>query len=138
MEYCPQTLYDVIREEEILPQRVLRYASDIASGMQYMHSRNVIHRDLKSPNVLISVDLVLKISDFGTCRPDQGRSTRMSITGTCAWMAPEMIRNEPCSKSVDVWSYGVVLWELLSGEVPYKVCVCVRPLGCGVENWLLT
>ena len=113
------------------------------AGMQYMHSRSVIHRDLKSPNVLLATDSVLKISDFGTCRHDFGRSTKMSVIGTCAWvrathrhtsrvqstvtadhalqMAPEMIRHEPCSSRVDVWSFGVVLWELLSGEVPYKV-----------------
>ena len=44
----------------------------------------------------------------------------MSFAGTVAWMAPEIIRNEPCSEKVDIWSYGVVLWELLTGESPYK------------------
>jgi len=44
----------------------------------------------------------------------------MTFAGTVAWMAPEVIRNEPCSEKVDIWSYGVVLWELLSGEIPYK------------------
>lgn len=62
----------------------------------------------------------MKISDFGTSREWNEISTRMSFAGTVAWMAPEIIRNEPCSEKVDIWSYGVVLWELLSGEIPYK------------------
>lgn len=62
----------------------------------------------------------VKISDFGTSREWCDRSTQMSFAGTVAWMAPEMIRNEPCNEKVDVWSYGVVLWELLTREPPYK------------------
>ena len=49
------------------------------------------------------------------------KSTRMSFVGTVAWMAPELIRHEPCSEKVDVWSYGVLLWELLTHEKPYNV-----------------
>lgn len=62
----------------------------------------------------------MKISDFGTSREWNEVSTKMSFAGTVAWMAPEIIRNEPCSEKVDIWSYGVVLWELLACEVPYK------------------
>lgn len=71
-------------------------------------------------SVLIAKDEIVKISDFGTSREWNEVSTKMSFAGTVAWMAPEIIRNEPCSEKVDIWSYGVVLWELLSCEVPYK------------------
>lgn len=62
----------------------------------------------------------MKVSDFGTSREWDNVSAIMSFTGTVAWMAPEVIRHEPCSERVDVWSYGVVLWEMLTQEVPYK------------------
>lgn len=65
----------------------------------------------------------VKISDFGTSRSIGEKSTHMTFVGTVAWMSPEMLRHEPCSEKVDVWSYGVVLWEMLTKEKPYKVCV---------------
>ena len=64
---------------------------------------------------------VLKISDFGTSRTIGDKSTKMTFVGTVAWMAPEVIRHELCSEKVDVWSYGVLLWELLTQEKPYHV-----------------
>uniref|UniRef100_A0A182SF36 Protein kinase domain-containing protein n=1 Tax=Anopheles maculatus TaxID=74869 RepID=A0A182SF36_9DIPT len=70
--------------------------------------------------ILIGEKEVIKISDFGTSREWNEISTKMSFAGTVAWMAPEVICNLPCNEKVDIWSYGVVLWELLTGEVPYK------------------
>lgn len=64
---------------------------------------------------------VVKISDFGTSRSIGDKSTKMTFVGTVAWMAPEVIRHELCSEKVDVWSYGVLLWELLTHEKPYHV-----------------
>lgn len=71
-------------------------------------------------SMLITYDDVVKISDFGTSKELSDKSTKMSFAGTVAWMAPEVIRNEPVSEKVDIWSFGVVLWELLTGEIPYK------------------
>ncbi|XP_033728080.1 mitogen-activated protein kinase kinase kinase 13-A-like [Pecten maximus] len=122
MEYCPYgQLYEILRDgKEIPPQLVLDWTKQIASGMNYLHNHKIIHRDLKSPNVLVAKNDVVKISDFGTSRTWNEKSTKMSFAGTVAWMAPEVIRNEPCSEKVDIWSFGVVLWELLSAEIPYK------------------
>lgn len=72
-------------------------------------------------SVLVQKEKYLKITDFGTCRVMDNQSTVMTVVGSCAWMAPELIRNEPCNGRVDVWSYGILLWELLTQEVPYKV-----------------
>ncbi|XP_077997800.1 mitogen-activated protein kinase kinase kinase 13-like [Glandiceps talaboti] len=122
MEYCPYgQLYEVLREgREIPPDLMVEWTKQIANGMNYLHLHKIIHRDLKSPNVLVATNDVVKISDFGTCKEWNEKSTKMSFAGTVAWMAPEVIRNEPCSEKVDIWSFGVVLWELLTGEMPYK------------------
>jgi len=67
----------------------------------------------------ICISYVPQITDFGLAR-QATHTTRMSQAGTYAWMAPEVIRDSQFSKHSDVWSYGVVLWELLTGEIPYK------------------
>ncbi|XP_044313929.1 mitogen-activated protein kinase kinase kinase 13-B isoform X1 [Drosophila rhopaloa] len=122
MEFCPYgPLQNILKEGQVmLPSRLVSWSKQIALGMQYLHSHKIIHRDLKSPNILISTNEVVKISDFGTSREWNEISTKMSFAGTVAWMAPEVIRNEPCSEKVDIWSYGVVLWEMLTCEIPYK------------------
>lgn len=122
MEYCPYgQLYDLLKNgRQIAPNTAIDWSKQIANGMMYLHSHKIIHRDLKSPNVLLTYNDTLKISDFGTSRQWTDRSTKMSFAGTVAWMAPEVIRNEPCSEKVDVWSFGVVMWELLTCEIPYR------------------
>ncbi|XP_013787510.2 mitogen-activated protein kinase kinase kinase 13-like isoform X3 [Limulus polyphemus] len=122
MEFCSYgQLYDVLQAgHDIPPTKVVDWTKQIAAGMNYLHSHKIIHRDLKSPNVLIASNEILKISDFGTSRQWNDISARMSFAGTVAWMAPEVIRNEPCSEKVDIWSFGVVMWELLTCETPYK------------------
>uniref|UniRef100_A0A672QIJ8 Mitogen-activated protein kinase kinase kinase n=1 Tax=Sinocyclocheilus grahami TaxID=75366 RepID=A0A672QIJ8_SINGR len=122
MEYCAQgQLYEVLRAgRKITPRLLVDWASGIASGMNYLHLHKIIHRDLKSPNVLVTQNDNVKISDFGTSKELSDKSTKMSFAGTVAWMAPEVIRNEPVSEKVDIWSFGVVMWELLTGEIPYK------------------
>uniref|UniRef100_A0A8C8D2H1 mitogen-activated protein kinase kinase kinase n=1 Tax=Oncorhynchus tshawytscha TaxID=74940 RepID=A0A8C8D2H1_ONCTS len=122
MEYCAQgQLYEVLRAgRKITPSLLIDWAMGIAGGMNYLHLHKIIHRDLKSPNMLITHDDLVKISDFGTSKELIDKSMKMSFAGTVAWMAPEVIRNEPVSEKVDIWSFGVVLWEMLTGEVPYK------------------
>lgn len=122
MEYCQYgPLFEFLHSGACFaPKQIIKWAKEISMGMTYLHTHKIIHRDLKSPNILIADNLVVKVSDFGTSREWNDVSAIMSFTGTVAWMAPEVIRHEPCSEKVDVWSYGVVLWELLTQEVPYK------------------
>ncbi|XP_042593257.1 mitogen-activated protein kinase kinase kinase 9 [Cyprinus carpio] len=116
--------------KRIPPHTLVDWAVQIARAMLYLHSQAivpVIHRDLKSSNILIlerveNDDLsnkTLKVTDFGLAR-EWHRTTKMSAAGTYAWMAPEVIRSSTFSKGSDVWSYGVLLWELLTGEVPFR------------------
>uniref|UniRef100_H0X470 mitogen-activated protein kinase kinase kinase n=1 Tax=Otolemur garnettii TaxID=30611 RepID=H0X470_OTOGA len=120
----------VLSGKRIPPDILVNWAVQIARGMNYLHDEAIvpiIHRDLKSSNILIlqkveNGDLsnkILKITDFGLAR-EWHRTTKMSAAGTYAWMAPEVIRASLFSKGSDVWSYGVLLWELLTGEVPFR------------------
>lgn len=108
-------------------------ARHIARGMQYLHACHIIHRDLKSQNLLLDRPVeegcpVTKVADFGLSRNFRGIGTvtgsvagiMTSETGTYRWMAPEMIRHEPYNDKVDVYSYGIVLWELFSCEIPFS------------------
>ncbi|XP_051705372.2 mitogen-activated protein kinase kinase kinase 20 isoform X2 [Oryctolagus cuniculus] len=119
------SLYDYInsnKSEEMDMDHIMTWATDVAKGMHYLHMEapvKVIHRDLKSRNVVIAADGVLKICDFGASR-FHNHTTHMSLVGTFPWMAPEVIQSLPVSETCDTYSYGVVLWEMLTREVPFK------------------
>ncbi|XP_050419090.1 mitogen-activated protein kinase kinase kinase 20 [Patella vulgata] len=109
-------------ENELDFNQILKWAREIATGMNYLHCEapvKVIHRDLKSKNVVISEDWTCKLCDFGASR-FIGSTTKMSLAGTFPWMAPEVIQSFPVSETCDTWSYGVVLWELLTHQVPFN------------------
>ncbi|KAG6747049.1 hypothetical protein POTOM_049425 [Populus tomentosa] len=98
---------------------VLKLALDIAHGMQYLHSQGILHRDLKSENLLLGEDMSVKVADFGiSCLESQCGSSK-GFTGTYRWMAPEMIKEKHHTKKVDVYSFGIVLWELLTALIPF-------------------
>ncbi|KAM7273603.1 hypothetical protein ACFE04_028267 [Oxalis oulophora] len=99
---------------------VLKLALDIAYGIQYLHSQGILHRDLKSENLLLGEDMCVKIADFGiSCLESQCGSAK-GFTGTYRWMAPEMIKEQPHTKKVDVYSFGIVLWELITTLIPFE------------------
>ncbi|GKV23069.1 hypothetical protein SLEP1_g32850 [Rubroshorea leprosula] len=104
-------------------RRRLRMALDVARGMNYLHHRNppIVHRDLKSSNLLVDRNWTVKVGDFGLSRWKNATFiTAKSGRGTPQWMAPEVLRNEPSNEKSDVFSFGVILWELMTVSIPWN------------------
>ncbi|KAL5575403.1 hypothetical protein UlMin_017102 [Ulmus minor] len=102
------------------PKKLISIALDIARGMEYIHSQGVIHRDLKPENVLIDQNFKLKIADFGIACDDAYCDSLADDPGTYRWMAPEMIKKKSYGRKVDVYSFGLILWEMVAGTIPYE------------------
>jgi len=136
LEYCNggnlfNWLRDESRNKEINQEDFLereKFALDIAKGMQYLHSTTppIIHRDLKSPNILLSADpnskyLVAKIADFGLSRGlIWSNHYEGKVVDNPVWLAPEILKRERYNEKVDVYAFGVIMWELISGKIFFE------------------
>lgn len=129
------SLFKVMRAsaEGPLPLRLVRtVAVQVARGMASLHSRPqpLLHLDLKSPNILLDDKWRVKIADFGLARLKvHAHVTPGAPSGTPEWMAPEVLRSEPYAEGADVYSYGVVLWEMLTGQQPWEGLLPVQVVG---------
>ena len=125
MEYVDGAALDRLLEREgrLAPQRVAELATQACSALHYAHGKGVVHRDIKPGNLLLRVDGVLKVADFGIARPPQGTQLTEagSVLGTAAYLAPEQVRGDPASPRSDIYSLGVVLYELLAGQPPRRI-----------------
>ncbi|CAA6656037.1 unnamed protein product [Spirodela intermedia] len=116
------SVYDFLHKQRCtfkLPA-LLRVAIDVSKGMNYLHQNNIIHRDLKAANLLMDENEVVKVADFGVARVKAQSGVMTAETGTYRWMAPEVIEHKPYDHKADVFSFGVVLWELLTAKLPYE------------------
>ncbi|XP_077780967.1 RAF proto-oncogene serine/threonine-protein kinase isoform X3 [Podarcis muralis] len=128
-QWCEgSSLYKHLHVQETKFQMLQRIdiARQTAQGMDYLHAKNIIHRDMKSNNIFLHEDRTVKIGDFGLATVKSRWSGSQQVeqpTGSVLWMAPEVIRmqdSNPFSFQSDVYSYGIVLYELMTGELPYS------------------
>ncbi|KAM5147901.1 RAF proto-oncogene serine/threonine-protein kinase [Mantella aurantiaca] len=115
-----------VQETKFQMIQLIDIARQTAQGMDYLHAKNIIHRDMKSNNIFLHEGLTVKIGDFGLATVKSRWSGSQQVeqpTGSILWMSPEVIRmqdNNPFSFQSDVYSYGIVLYELMTGELPYS------------------
>ena len=134
MEYCAGgSLFDLIirKNFELSNKQKLKILYDLAAGIYHLHKRNppIIHRDIKSPYMLLKeiincsqCTINVKLSDYGLARVIETDATRtsMSHVGTPSWTAPEIIREEKYGLPVDVYAFGIVMWEVFASKIPYS------------------
>jgi serine/threonine protein kinase len=117
----------LIRPERPLPLvECLRIIEELCSALAYAHRNNVIHRDVKPPNIFVQPDGMVKLLDFGIARLGEKKSKELSLTraghiiGTLDYMAPERLRDKPLDGRSDLYAAGVVLYQLVSGQLPFS------------------
>jgi len=112
----------VTRTGRMSPRRALELVIPVADGLAFAHEHGLVHRDVKPQNVLLSSEGEVKVTDFGIARSldvEHGVTQTGTVLGTSEYLAPEQASGEPVSPATDEYSLGVVLWELLTGEVPF-------------------
>jgi serine/threonine protein kinase len=123
LEYCNAGDLDTALGKHTSPNFFFHVAGSISKGMTYLHHRGIIHRDVKPGNVLLDGCLTsgifsVKMTDFGVAT-DSNAPEMTAETGTYRYMAPEVIRHESYTQTADVYSFGIVLWQLITREVPF-------------------
>ncbi|NXB43794.1 PAK3 kinase, partial [Leucopsar rothschildi] len=114
------SLANVLIKKRMVVGHIATVCRECLQGLAFLHANQVIHRDIKSSNILLGRDGSVRLADFGLCAVlIREQSKRRSMVGTTCWMEPEVVRGEPYGPKVDTWSLGIVGIEMAKGRAPY-------------------
>lgn len=120
-EFAQGELFEILEDDKCLPEeQVQAIAKQLVRALHYLHSNRIIHRDMKPQNILIGAGSIVKLCDFGFARAMSTNTVVLrSIKGTPLYMAPELVQEQPYNHTADLWSLGVILYELFVGQPPF-------------------
>ncbi|KAL7423728.1 serine/threonine protein kinase [Cryptotrichosporon argae] len=102
------------------------YAAQLIDTIEFMHEREIIHRDLKPENILLDDDMRIKVTDFGSAKivggdkPDDAEGSKRSFVGSADYVSPEVLRSEPATYASDIWAFGVIIYDFITGKSPFR------------------
>ena len=104
---------------------VNNFSIQIKNGLEYLFNKNILHRDIKPQNILVSKNNILKITDFGLSRHINNNELMATLCGSPLYMAPEIIKNKQYTVKSDIWSFGIIIYEMLYGFIPQDLIIFI-------------
>ena len=137
MELCDLGDFKSVLGKPMSEKMIKLYFAQLVSGFKYLYDNKIIHRDIKPKNILLSSGDRLKIADFGFAKISNKKKLHSSTCGSPLYMSPEILHNNSYGNQTDLWSIGMILYEMVHGQHPYGGCKDMNELKCEIRNPLI-